>query len=221
QGARRPRSPPRARRTARGRRSRRDPGGAPSAAPGLAPRARRARADGLGAPAPAARRRAVAAPVRRAPAAPPAPSRERARRALAARAALARLGRGLPRDGGPDLGAAARDGLPRAGAHGLRARPLPVDGPRPPAPPPHRPLAALDRRAGGSVALVVYREEAFAVTPLTDDANVLREQVRLLRTSLVPGRRTLPARGIEEAQRILDRVGAAGARIVLVSDGED
>ena len=82
-------------------------------------------------------------------------------------------------------------------------------------------LDALDRLAGGSVALVVYREEAFAVTPLTDDANVLREQVRLLRTSLAPGRKVLPARGIEVAQHLLERVGVAGSRIVLVSDGGD
>src|SRR5206468_2912014 len=82
-------------------------------------------------------------------------------------------------------------------------------------------LDALDRLAGGSVGLVVYREEAFAVTPLTDDANVLREQVRVLRTSLAPGRRVLPARGIEEAQQLLERVGVAGSRIVLVCDGED
>ncbi len=85
----------------------------------------------------------------------------------------------------------------------------------------HKLLDAVDRAAGGSVALVVYREEAFAVTPLTDDANVLREAIPLLDTKLMPGRSVHPARGVEEALRLLEPVGARGARIVVVSDGAD
>ncbi len=85
----------------------------------------------------------------------------------------------------------------------------------------HKLLDAVERVAGGSVALVVYREEAFAVTPLTDDAHVLREAIPLLDTRLMPGRRVLPGRGVEEAMRLLEPVGARGARIVLVSDGAD
>ncbi len=81
-------------------------------------------------------------------------------------------------------------------------------------------LDALSRTAG-SVALVVYREEGFAVTPLTDDAHVLREVVPLLETSLMPGRTVLPARGLEEARRLLEPVGLRGARIVLLTDGGD
>jgi Ca-activated chloride channel family protein len=85
----------------------------------------------------------------------------------------------------------------------------------------HKLLDAVDRAKGGSVALVVYREEAFAVTPLTDDANVLREVIPLLDTKLMPGRAVRTARGIEEALRLLEPVGARGARIVLVTDGAD
>ena len=85
----------------------------------------------------------------------------------------------------------------------------------------HKLLDAVDRSAGGSVALVVYRDEAFAVTPITDDAQVLREVIPLLETRLMPGRRVRPARGIDEALRLLEPVGMDGARIVLVSDGAD
>jgi Ca-activated chloride channel family protein len=85
----------------------------------------------------------------------------------------------------------------------------------------HKLLDALDRTAGGSVALVAVREEAFAVTPLTDDVHVLREAIPLLETRLMPGRGVFPARGFEEARRLLEPVGLHGARIVLVSDGSD
>jgi Ca-activated chloride channel family protein len=85
----------------------------------------------------------------------------------------------------------------------------------------HKLLDALDRAAGGSVALVVYKEEAFAVTPLTDDADVLREAIPQLETRLMPGRRVSVARGIEEARRLLEPHGLRSAQIVLVSDGAD
>jgi Ca-activated chloride channel family protein len=85
----------------------------------------------------------------------------------------------------------------------------------------HKLLDATGRSASGSVALVVYRDEAFAVTPITDDPHVLREAIPLLETKLMPGRRVYPSRGIEEALRLLEPVGVRGARIVLVSDGAD
>jgi Ca-activated chloride channel family protein len=80
---------------------------------------------------------------------------------------------------------------------------------------------AIDRLEGGSVGLVVFREEAYGAVPLTDDADVVREMLPRLRTDLAPGREVLPSRGLAEAGRLLDAVGAAGARIVLVSDGSD
>lgn len=85
----------------------------------------------------------------------------------------------------------------------------------------HKLHDALDRLSGGSAALVVYREEAFAATPLTDDLQVLREIVPLIETSLAPGRRVLPARGIEQAVALLEPVGLTGADLLLVTDGTD
>ncbi len=85
----------------------------------------------------------------------------------------------------------------------------------------HKLLDATSRSASGSAALVVYRDEAFAVTPITDDPHVLREAIPQLETKLMPGRRVYPSRGIAEALRLLEPVGVRGARIVLVSDGAD
>ncbi len=85
----------------------------------------------------------------------------------------------------------------------------------------HKLQDALDRTRGGSAALVVYREEAFAATPLTDDLQVLRELVPVLETNLTPGGRVLPGRGIEEAARLLEPVGLPDANILLVTDGTD
>ena len=85
----------------------------------------------------------------------------------------------------------------------------------------HKLLDATSRSASGSVALVVYRDEAFAVTPITDDPHVLREAIPVLETKLMPGQRVRPSRGIKEALRLLEPVGVHGARIVLVSDGVD
>jgi len=80
---------------------------------------------------------------------------------------------------------------------------------------------AIDRLDGGAVGLVVFREEAYAAVPLTDDADVVREMLPRLRTDLAPGREILPSRGLAEARKLLEGAGLAGARIVLVSDGSD
>jgi len=85
----------------------------------------------------------------------------------------------------------------------------------------HKLQDAVEQLGAGSAALVVYREEAFAATPLTDDMRVLRELTPLLETNLAPGRQVLPARGIDEATRLLEPVGLIGAHIVLVTDGTD
>ncbi|HEB89648.1 MAG TPA: VWA domain-containing protein, partial [Deltaproteobacteria bacterium] len=85
----------------------------------------------------------------------------------------------------------------------------------------HKLLDALDQQKGGSFALVLYREEAYAASPLTDDAEVLREMIPLLDTTLTPGRQVHPARGLETAAELLEPVGLSGARILLVTDGAD
>jgi Ca-activated chloride channel family protein len=82
----------------------------------------------------------------------------------------------------------------------------------------HKILDALDR-VDGSVGLVIFAEEPYAVTPLTDDAKVIAQQVPLLEPSLMPGRGAHLGRALDEAHRLLAAAGASHGRILLVGDG--
>ena len=55
-------------------------------------------------------------------------------------------------------------------------------------------LQDLLARAEGAVGLVIFAEEAYGVTPLTDDARVIAEVVPTLDPRLMPGRAAPPRR---------------------------
>ena len=76
-------------------------------------------------------------------------------------------------------------------------------------------LAAVE----GSVGLVIFAEEAYGVTPLTDDPRVIGEVVPTLDPALMPGRGQRLDRGIAEAHRLLENAGARSGRIVVFVDG--
>jgi Ca-activated chloride channel family protein len=86
----------------------------------------------------------------------------------------------------------------------------------------HKILDALER-VDGSVGLVIFAEEPYAVTPLTDDAKVIAQQVPLLEPSLMPGRGAHVGRALDEAHRLLAAAGASHGRILLLGDsvGDD
>ncbi len=77
-------------------------------------------------------------------------------------------------------------------------------------------LAALQ---GAEVGLVIYAEEPYAVTPLTDDAAVVEAILPVLEPSIMPGRGARLDRAIDEARSLLEGAGASRGRIVVVSDG--
>ncbi|MDG2051601.1 MAG: VWA domain-containing protein [Myxococcota bacterium] len=79
-------------------------------------------------------------------------------------------------------------------------------------------LQDLLTEAEGTVGLVIFSEEAYAVTPLTDDARVITETIPVLEPRLMPGRGARLDRGIEEASRLLDNAQTGEGRIVLVVD---
>ena len=79
-------------------------------------------------------------------------------------------------------------------------------------------LDALDR-VEGAVGLVIYAQEPYAVTPLTDDPRVIAQQVSLLEPGLMPGRGTRLDRAIDEARVLIERAGAAHGRVLLLGDG--
>ena len=77
---------------------------------------------------------------------------------------------------------------------------------------------ALAGLADEHLALVIFSEEPFTVTPLADDPAVIGAQVPVLETSLMPGSGTRVDRAIDHAAELLSRAGAMNGRILLISD---
>lgn len=77
---------------------------------------------------------------------------------------------------------------------------------------------ALAGLADEHLALVIFSEEPFTVTPLADDPAVIGAQVPVLETSLMPGSGTRVDRAIDHAAELLSRAGAVNGRILLISD---
>ncbi|MGE4607367.1 MAG: VWA domain-containing protein [Myxococcota bacterium] len=80
-------------------------------------------------------------------------------------------------------------------------------------------LLDLLKQIGGAVGLVIYAEEPYAVTPLTDDPRVIANLVPTLETGLMPGRGDRLDRALDEAHQLLARAGATQGRIVVIGDG--
>jgi Ca-activated chloride channel family protein len=79
-------------------------------------------------------------------------------------------------------------------------------------------LDLLDR-VDGAVGLVIFAEEPYAVTPLTDDPRVIAEMVPILEPGLMPGRGERLDRAIDKARELLEQAGASPGRIVVLGDG--
>lgn len=76
----------------------------------------------------------------------------------------------------------------------------------------------LERNAGGQVGLVIYSDEPFVASPLTDDGRVIAEMIPTLTSDIMPGRGSRPDRAIEQAAALLEQAGVPGGRIVLFAD---
>jgi len=79
-------------------------------------------------------------------------------------------------------------------------------------------LDLLDR-VEGAVGLVIFSDEPYAVTPLTDDPRVIAELVPTLSPDLMPGRGKRLDRAIDRARELLEQAGAPHGRVVVLSDG--
>lgn len=78
----------------------------------------------------------------------------------------------------------------------------------------------LHGRKDGQNALVVYGNDAFTVTPLTDDGATIISQLSALGTSLLPGEAGgHPETGLERAQDLLKQAGLIHGDILLISSG--
>jgi len=81
----------------------------------------------------------------------------------------------------------------------------------------------LERSAGGQVGLIIYSDEPFVASPLTDDGRVIAEMIPTLTSDIMPGRGSRPDRAIDQAVALLDQAGVPGGRILVFGDsaGDD
>jgi Ca-activated chloride channel family protein len=77
--------------------------------------------------------------------------------------------------------------------------------------------AARDARVG----LVVFSDEPYTVTPLTQDVATVRALMPSLAPDMMPSAGDHLAPALDQAQRLLAASGASDKRIVVVSDGFD
>jgi Ca-activated chloride channel family protein len=80
-------------------------------------------------------------------------------------------------------------------------------------------LDILERRAVGQTALVVYSSNAFAVTPLTNDADTVASLVNSLSTDIMPSRGSYPLAAITKGKQLLEQAGVGTGEVLLITDG--
>ncbi|HZR80293.1 MAG TPA: VWA domain-containing protein [Candidatus Binatia bacterium] len=87
----------------------------------------------------------------------------------------------------------------------------------------HKLQDVLDAAKGGQVALVLYADEPFVASPLTDDGRVIAEMVPSLTSGIMPGRQSRPDRALAAADALLAQAGMPGGNVVVLtaSPGDD
>jgi Ca-activated chloride channel family protein len=78
---------------------------------------------------------------------------------------------------------------------------------------------ALNAMGDGRVGLVIFNEEPYVVTPISDDPRLVSQILPMLETGLMPGRGVEVGRAIDQARLLLERAGAPSGGIVLFTDG--
>lgn len=83
----------------------------------------------------------------------------------------------------------------------------------------HKVLDILAQRQEGQTGLVVYTDEAFVVSPLTDDHRTIANLVPALSSDIMPSQGSQLSVAIERANRLLDDAGFQQAKLLVISDG--
>jgi Ca-activated chloride channel family protein len=83
----------------------------------------------------------------------------------------------------------------------------------------HKITDILRARQAGQTALLVYAGEAFTVTPLTDDADTILNQLTSLDTGMMPSQGSRADLALAAAAELLQQAGATRGDILLVTDG--
>lgn len=76
----------------------------------------------------------------------------------------------------------------------------------------------LRSRGGGQIALVAYADDAYTVSPLTDDADNIALFLDALSPDVMPRDGSRADRAIEESARLLARAGFGRGDILLITD---
>jgi Ca-activated chloride channel family protein len=77
----------------------------------------------------------------------------------------------------------------------------------------------LKRRQDGQTGLVVFAGDAFAVSPLTNDARTIRALLAPLNPGLMPVQGSRADLGLRQAGHLLQQAGIARGDVLLITDG--
>ncbi|MBE0469627.1 MAG: VWA domain-containing protein [Methyloprofundus sp.] len=78
----------------------------------------------------------------------------------------------------------------------------------------------LKKRKDGQTALLVYAGAAFTVTPLTDDAETINNQLSALTTDIMPAQGSRSDLAINKAVELFKNAGLQQGQILLITDDE-
>ncbi len=77
----------------------------------------------------------------------------------------------------------------------------------------------LEKRKEGQTALLVFAQEAFIVSPLTEDTKTIESMVNSLSTDLMPSQGSHPDLAIRKAEEMFKQAGVNSGDILLITDG--
>ncbi|WP_051921432.1 vWA domain-containing protein [Porticoccus hydrocarbonoclasticus] len=80
-------------------------------------------------------------------------------------------------------------------------------------------IELLQQRKEGTTGLIAYADDAFVVSPLTDDANTLVALVPALDPNIMPGPGSHVESAVQKAMELALNAGATRADILLMTDG--
>jgi len=81
-------------------------------------------------------------------------------------------------------------------------------------------LDLLDHIKDGQVGMVAFAEQAYTVSPLTQDANTIAAMVPELSPYIMPVQGSNIAAGLQKAAQLLQQGGAQNGEIILVTDSK-
>ena len=79
----------------------------------------------------------------------------------------------------------------------------------------------LKHRKDGQTALLVFADDAFTVTPLTNDTQTIDSQLSALTTGIMPGDGDNIKLALKKGEELLKQAGLQKGQILLITDGGD